>query len=248
MKKIINILYVILLLQLVFFSACMGSRDNPLDPKGTNFKDDNDIPGPLFDPPAGLLAGEQTIEFYSEIEGALIKFTTDDSDPLSSETAKIGRYTKISSETILKAVSIFPDGTNSSVSSAEYTVQILVLFDLFNGKVIGASADVNIITSPEGGSVLYTIDGSDPIANGTDGSILTINSDITVKAFASMEGCVNSEVVESLYSFPGWTTIAQAVTAAGEGDTINELNNRTLLYACESLKCLLIDIETHQLK
>ena len=77
---------------------------------------------PAFDPDGGTYTGTQYVTMTCDTPGAVIRYTTDGSDPTESSTV----YTtpvEISSNTTVKAKA-FKDGCSASdVKSAEYVIQ-----------------------------------------------------------------------------------------------------------------------------
>ena len=79
------------------------------------------VSAPIFSPAGGTYTTAQTVSISSSsTSGAAIYYTTDGSTPSSSSTPYTGAIT-ISKTTTIKAIAI-KDGTNSSVSSATYTI------------------------------------------------------------------------------------------------------------------------------
>ena len=78
------------------------------------------VRAPIFSPAGGTYTTAQTVSISCGTTGAAIYYTTDGSTPSSSSTPYTGAIT-ISETTTIKAIAI-KDGTNSSVSSATYTI------------------------------------------------------------------------------------------------------------------------------
>lgn len=78
------------------------------------------VSAPIFSPAGGTYTTAQTVSISCGTSGAAIYYTTDGSTPSSSSTPYAGAIT-ISKTTTIKAIAI-KDGTNSSVSSATYTI------------------------------------------------------------------------------------------------------------------------------
>jgi len=76
---------------------------------------------PSFNPSSGSYVGEQEVEL-SSTEGAIIKYTTDGSDPKMSSTALIGSTVHIDAMTELKAYAYKEGKYDSDVSVASYKI------------------------------------------------------------------------------------------------------------------------------
>ena len=79
---------------------------------------------PIFNPQGGTYDSEQTVTITSETEGATIYYTTDKSDP-TTESKKYSKPILIEETTTLKAIAVKKDKTNSEITTAEYTIEIV---------------------------------------------------------------------------------------------------------------------------
>jgi hypothetical protein len=79
------------------------------------------VAAPTFSPPAGTYTGAQSVSISTITPGATIYYTTNGNTPTSSSTKYTGAITVSASETV-KAIAEETNFTNSSVSSAAYTI------------------------------------------------------------------------------------------------------------------------------
>jgi hypothetical protein len=77
---------------------------------------------PTFNPPAGTYTSAQTVAISTNTSGASIRYTTDGSTPSSTVGTLYSGPITISSTTTVRAIAYASGMTNSSVSSATYTI------------------------------------------------------------------------------------------------------------------------------
>ena len=163
---------------------------------------------PTFSPAAGQVAYGTEVTISSE-QGTTITYTSDGTDPTTSETALTVDGNE---ETILICDNITlkafaTNGTNvSSVATAAYTL-IMPAAPTFSpaaGKV--EAGTVVTITGAEGTTITYTTDGTDPIESGTaltaesNVATVTVNEAMTIKAVAMDNNALLSEVATAAYT------------------------------------------------
>lgn len=74
---------------------------------------------------------------------------------------------------------------------------------------VAEGTTVTISSTTEGATIYYTVDGTTPTTESTQGTTVTINEAKTIKAIAVKEGYLNSEVGTAAYTImPAATTIA----------------------------------------
>ena len=161
-----------------------------------------------------------TVEYGSEIEVSYdetmtLYYTTDGSDPTTSETVKsaFGNPEIVTVDTeesfTIKAYVENPQNNDirSEVYTATYTVTggpVVVGVPTFNPQpgTVDFGTRVTILPGENGQSVTWTTDGSDPRVFGDTGAkgYVVIEKETTIKAFSQSEEGVMSEVVEVTYT------------------------------------------------
>jgi hypothetical protein len=114
------------IVSILVFVILLGScykYDNPLDPDNP----DRMTPAPTFNPPGGTYTSHQLVSISCALSGAIIRYTTDGSEPNKSSELYQTPITLLSTTTI-KARS-FKDGYNpSAIATATYTVNLELLW------------------------------------------------------------------------------------------------------------------------
>ncbi len=159
-------------------------------------------------------------------DGATIYYTMGaaPADPTDEDTEYVCAIT-ITEATTIKAIAV-KDGVSSTVASASYT---LLKPSAPSFSVAATSFDTSFdvtISSPEGTTIKYTTDGSDPLVSGTavDSNSQTITiptSTTTVKAITIKNG-VNSDVASVTYTYDDRTTPTFSLSTKALALTVNE--------------------------
>jgi N-acetylneuraminic acid mutarotase len=108
---------------------------------------------PVFSPAAGTYAPTQWVTISDTTAGAAIYYTTDGTSPTTKSTQYTGPILVAVTETI-QAIATAPNGTQSAVASATYTIPadfILALNPTFLTVQSGGSATATIALQDEGG-------------------------------------------------------------------------------------------------
>ena len=164
------------------------------------------VAAPMFAPNGGTFTEVQTVTITSATEGAEIYYTTDGTEPTTSSTKYTAAIT-IGKTTTVKAIAVKDGMTDSSVITAEYTINLPVKETVAtpvispNGGSFSGSQTVTIICATEGAKIYYTTDGSAPTTSSKlYESAFTISVTTTVKAIAVKDGMVDSEVVSATFT------------------------------------------------
>jgi len=153
--------------------------------------------------PGGTYENYQNVTIQSPHADAAIFYTTDGTDPISSDTKIL--YTKalnISRDTTLKAVAL-KNGSVSEIVSATYIILKVapMAFDIASGAYLGAQT-VHIATYPGNASIYYTLDGTDPL-NSSTRQLYTDSLDVTdsvkIKAAGILNNYASSETADVTY-------------------------------------------------
>lgn len=157
---------------------------------------------PIFSPAAGTYTSAQSVAISTTTSGAEIRYTTDGSTPTASSTLYSSPISVPSSQT-LKAIAIKSGLSNSSVSTAAYTINLTAATPTFNpgGGTFATAQSVTISTATAGAEIRYTIDGSTPTGSSTlYSSPVNVSATQTIKALAIKSGMSNSAIASSIYT------------------------------------------------
>jgi hypothetical protein len=170
---------------------------------------------PVFSPAAGSYVGAQSISISSTTAGASIAYTTDGSTPTESGgTVTHGTLysgpVSVSTGTTLSAIAFGTGLTDSTVSTAAYTIIGTVAAPAFS-PVAGTYTVgqlVPLLSATSGASIAYTTDGSTPtesggsVTHGTlySGTALMIGATTTIKAIGFKTGMADSAVSTAVYT------------------------------------------------
>jgi LysM repeat protein len=176
------------------------------------------VGAPSFNPPAGTYNSAQFATISTTTAGASIRYTTDGSTPTSAAGTVYGGPISVSSSMTLRAIAYEAGMTDSTVASANYTIQTgqlngQVITPMFNppAGTYGSTLLVTISTTTAGASIRYTTDGSTPTSStGIPYSgPVSVSSSMTLKAIAYENGMTNSTVASANY-------IIQIIQAAAQ--------------------------------
>jgi len=158
---------------------------------------------PSFSPAPGTYANPISVSIFSTTAGAAIYYTTDGTTPTTASNKYTGPV-PISTTSTVKAIATAPNLANSTVSSANYTIQngaaASPVFSPAPGTYSSAQS-VTITSTTSGATIYYTTDGSTPTTASTKyAAPVTINSTATLKAIATATGLANSSVTSGVYT------------------------------------------------
>src|SRR5579859_2513811 len=178
---------------------------------------------PTFNPAGGTYTAAQSVTISTTTTGASIRYTTDGSTPSETAGTLYSGPVTVSGTTTLKAIAYASNMTDSSVSSATYTINVpQVAAPTFNpaGGSYSAAQSVTISTTTSGASIRYTTDGTTP--SETAGTLysgpVAISSTTMLKAIAYASGMSDSAVASATYSFgPGPLAIAATSESGDDG-------------------------------
>ncbi len=182
---------------------------------------------PTFNPLPGTFNTPQSVAISCITEGAMIRYTTDGTNPSIIVGTIYTGPVAISSTTTLKAIAYLGAMIPSSIASGTYTIDLLPVADpTFSPAegTYGTAQSVTISTTTSGATIRYTTDGSIPSA--TNGAVysspVTISQNTTLKAIAYKDYMLNSNVITGTYNIqcaapafsplPGIFSSTQSVT------------------------------------
>ena len=154
---------------------------------------------PTFSVSEGTYTTSKSVEISTETTDATIYYTTNGSEPTTSSSVYSSAIT-VATTTTIKAIAVKAEMTNSSVSSATYTIQCATpTFSVDAGTYVGTKS-VGISTT-YGTTIYYTLDGSTPTTSSNAySSALSVDTTTTIKALAVKDGCSNSAVASATYT------------------------------------------------
>jgi hypothetical protein len=180
-------------------------------------------PAPVITPGTStIFSGKSaSVSMTCPLAGTSIYYTTDGSTPTSSSTLYNGPIT-ITTTTVLKAVATFAGYSDSSVTSATFTVFTPAPFlsPSSGNLTAGQSTTVTMTNNDSASSMYYTTDGSTPSSSSTlYTGPTTINVNTTIKAVSIVPGFPDSTVTSGVFTFrapvPTITPSGQSIISGG---------------------------------
>ena len=187
-----------------------------------------------FQPDPGLHEGPQTISLFSETNGAIIRYTTDGTEPSEIAGTIYSGPVEVYESLTVRAIAYAQDQPSSQVTFANYLIRQLLLdrpsIVLDAGPYIGPRS-IEMINHEPGARIRYAPDGTEPsTANGLDylGPVV-IDSSATVKAAAVKRGWLDSEVEEKRYGiYAERVEVADPITLTG-GETLEIVDTHYII-------------------
>ncbi len=162
------------------------------------------VTAPVFSPAGGEYTNAQTVTITSATEDAVIRYTTDGTEPSATSLAYSAPLT-VDKTTTLKAKAFKEGLTDSATSTAVYTIvsEDTVAAPAFSpsGGTYSEPQEVALTCATENAVIRYTTDGSEPTASSqvyTDA--ISVDSTTTIKAKAFKEGMTASSTVTAVYT------------------------------------------------
>ena len=153
---------------------------------------------PTFSPPAGTYYLAQTVTMSDTTAGVTIYYTTNGSFPTTSSASCTSPCAVlISSTTTLRAMAVGSGISQSSTSTAVYTIAANTPTFSPGSGTYSTAQSVTISDTTPGVTIYYTTNGSFPTTSSTSCSnpcTVTVSSTTTVKAIAAGNGISQSAV------------------------------------------------------
>jgi len=183
---------------------------------------------PVFSPAGGTYASTQTVAITSASGGVTIRYTTDGSTPSETNGTIYSSPVSVSSSETLEAIAFGNGFTDSTVTSASYTIgsQQQAAAPVFSpgGGTYATAQTVSMTSATSSASIRYTTDGSTP--SETAGTIysgpVSVSSSETLKAIAYAAGFTDSTVTSASYTIGSVQTFnfeAESLSYTGSGAT-----------------------------
>jgi hypothetical protein len=191
------------------------------------------VAAPTFSPAGGTYATAQSVTISSTTTGASIRYTIDGTTPTSTTGTLYAGPVSINATTTLKAIAYKSGSTDSSVTSAVYTISAsVVAAPVFNpaGGTYSTAQSVTITSATSGASIRYTTNGTTPTS--TTGTLyagpVAIGATATLKAIAYKSGSTDSSVTSATYTIStGGGSGSQSVTITVSSDDAKERTDTT---------------------
>jgi C1A family cysteine protease len=159
------------------------------------------VKAPSFSLAEGTYSSTQDITLQSATEGAIIRYTTDGTMPSSTSELYTGPITVSNSKTI-KAYASKEGMVDSDIASATYTIISKVKNPVISpaGGTYTSIQTVTLSCATEGAAIRYTTDGTAPTSTSpVYTEPITVAGSKTIKAYASKEGMVDSDILTAEY-------------------------------------------------
>lgn len=163
---------------------------------------------PVFSLVGGTYTSIQSVSITSATNGATIRYTIDGGMPSETNGAIYSSPIVLNATTTLQAIAYASGMTDSTVTSANYVINLpkaeAPQFSPVPGTYNTAQT-VTITSATSGATIRYTTDGSAP--SETNGTIYTspvaINATTTLQAIAYASGLLDSNVTSGTYAIGG---------------------------------------------
>lgn len=163
------------------------------------------VASPNFSVEPGLYNNFQYVTLSCDTAGAVIKYTTNGNDPLTSGVIYSGETIVVNANLSVKAYAYKVDLTPSIVKTGDYTISLFDTanpeFSLISGDYSGVQSLV-LSTNTVGAEIYYTTDNTTPSkSNGQlyNGAI-SITRNMAVKAIAVKNEMNDSQVIAAAYN------------------------------------------------
>ncbi len=174
---------------------------------------------PTFSIPAGSYGSTQHVTLTAVTSGALIRYTTNGTNPTAVSGTLYSAPVEISTSLTLKAIAYKPGWNTSEVASVAYTVNGTTQPPSFapGTGAYTSARNVTIASDTVGASIRYTTDGTTPtVSIGTlYSTAVTVSFTSTLKAIAYKSGWSASSVSTAEYVITG--TVATPVISPSGG-------------------------------
>ncbi len=160
---------------------------------------------PVFSPAPDIYTEAQRVELSCSTDGAVIRYTTDRTEPAETSTVYSAPI-PVSSSMTVKAKAFKKGWLSSTTATGEYTViQTVAAPDFFPGSGTYTEAQSIVLScSTDDAVIRYTTDKSEPVETSTIYSTpIPVNSSMTVKAKAFKTGWLASNTVAGKYTITG---------------------------------------------
>lgn len=160
------------------------------------------VANPTIEPDGIEQPGAVEVTLACATAGAVIYYTTDNSEPTAASTEYDEPFELVST-THLNVIAIKAGSIDSDVVSADFTINGAVAtptFDPAAGEV-AADTEVAIECATEGAAIFYTTNGDAPTTASTPYTVpVVVDEAMTIKAIATKALFTNSAVGQAAYT------------------------------------------------
>jgi hypothetical protein len=163
-------------------------------------------PGQLDAPEFGLAPGTYPnsiwVSMSTRTSKVVIRYTTDGSDPSANNGTDYAKPISVERHTVFKAIAMKSGWLDSAIASAEYSFRVaLPDFNPPGSVYASLQSLVAISSATDGATIHFTQDGSmpDPATSDEYTTPVPVQGRMTLKAIASREGWVSSNVATTSY-------------------------------------------------
>ena len=158
---------------------------------------------PVLSPAPGTFSNPITVSLSCATQDAVIRYTTDGSEPTVSSPAYAAALTTIAGQTIIIKAKGFKDGCNASDTvSGAYTILPKVETPVLS-PASGSATSVKITCKTPGATIRYTTDGTEPTETSlTYSTAVTVTKNITIKAKGFKGDYTKSDTVSGTFAKP----------------------------------------------
>jgi hypothetical protein len=185
-----------------------------------------EVPAPVFSVEGGTYPSDISVEIFCELEGSVIRYTLDGSEPAADSEVYAGPIVLAGdgTEVTLRAAAMKEEMRNSPVTTAKYEIEYAEIvspeFSLAGGTY-NEDLEIGLTCATDGVSIYYTTNGTLP---DTEASEFTPDNPIRVQghgaftniiAFAHKEGMEASRFTGAQYVINYYQAVAPVFTPAG---------------------------------
>jgi len=196
---------------------------------------------PLITPAAGAYTSAQVITIVSATEGAVIKYTTDGTNPSETNGQTYSAPFTLSFSAYVRAIAIKSGMNNSNITAANFIINTQkASAPVFTpaGGTFSTAQSVTITTATTDAVIKYTTDGSEPSAsNGLIYSAaITVAATSTIKAIAIKDGMADSDIssaafiIQDRVSAPVFNPPAGSYASAQSVSIISATEGASIFY------------------
>ncbi|MCL4821364.1 MAG: chitobiase/beta-hexosaminidase C-terminal domain-containing protein [Vicinamibacteria bacterium] len=177
-------------------------------------------PAPAITPASGTYTSSVEVSMTSAEPGAVIRYTTDGSEPTEASALYSGAFGLEQSATVTARA--FLNGIGSPATIEAYEIVVAAPEVSPAGGTFAGPTLVHLSSDTPGATVRYTLDGSEPTAASPAGPYATVRSTGTLRARAFKPGATPSEIVDVTF------TISLASISGGLNDAMAVLDDGTV--------------------
>jgi len=167
----------------------------------------------------------EVVTMTCEQEDATIYYTLDGTEPTAASLPYIAPF-ELKHNALIKVVALYPDMTDSDIASLTVDSYKVIAPQV---EIINLQLYMNCPT--EGSAIFFTLDGTDPTANGQRYTEpVAISGDCVVKAVAKREGYNNSDVTNFVVDTSNIKTSKPSIVNDGNNLIVSSLTNGAIFY------------------